>query len=298
MEEIRKITDRTTVMRDGRIVATAASRDLDLKEVVRLMVGEDVEHEARYRARRLGEVALRVTDLSRGALVQQVSFEVREGEIFGVAGLVGSGRTELLRTVFGADRAESGFVQLRSSAVQQRFRQPRDAVAEGLAMIPEDRKQHGLMLPLSISFNATLGKLAELFRPTGWIQRRRELDVAREFNDIVATHYDSLDQPVEQLSGGNQQKVVIARWLMRDATVFLFDEPTRGIDVGAKATVYHLLGELADQQKALVVVSSDLDELLAICDRIGVMSAGKMVAVFQRGQWSKEAITAAAFPTR
>lgn len=120
-------------------------------------------------------------------------------------------------------------------------------------------------------------------------------EVAHKYGELVKTHYESLDQPVEQLSGGNQQKVVIARWLLRDATVLLFDEPTRGIDVGAKATVYHLLSELADQQKALVVVSSDLEELLAICDRIGVMSAGQMVAVFPRGQWSKEKITAAAF---
>jgi ribose transport system ATP-binding protein len=297
MEEIRQITDRTTVMRDGRIVATESSADLQLDEVVRLMVGRDVEHEARHRERKIGDVALRVRELTRGESVREVSFEVRRGEIFGIAGLVGSGRTELLRAMFGADAAESGWVQILPHGKPCRFRQPRDAVAAGLAMIPEDRKQHGLMLPLSVSLNVTLGKLAEMFRPLGWIRRVSEQDAASRYNQLVNTHYDSLDQPVEQLSGGNQQKVVMARWLMRDAKVMLFDEPTRGIDVGAKATVYHLLGELADQHKALVVVSSDLDELLAICDRIGVMSAGRMVALFPRGQWSKEEITAAAFPT-
>ena len=295
MEEIRRIADRTTVMRDGRIVATEASRDLKLDEVVRLMVGRDVEHEAQHREREIGDVALRVTGLTRGELVRKVTFEVRRAEIFGIAGLVGSGRTELLRAIFGADQAEAGYVQMLPGGKQRRFRQPREAVSEGLAMIPEDRKQHGLMLPLSICINVTLGRLGEMFRPSGWIARTREHDVAQKYSKLVKTHYDSLDQPVEQLSGGNQQKVVIARWLMRDASVLLFDEPTRGIDVGAKATVYHLLSELADQQKALVVVSSDLEELLAICDRIGVVSAGQMVAVFPRGQWSKEKITAAAF---
>ena len=136
-----------------------------------------------------------------------------------------------------------------------------------------------------------------LFRPSGWVNRFREREAAAEYSRLVETRYDSLDQPVQQLSGGNQQKVVVARWLMRDARVMLFDEPTRGIDVGAKATIYHLLGQLAEAQKALVVVSSDLDELLAICDRIGVMSAGRMVNVFSRGSWSKEKITAAAFPS-
>ena len=295
MEEIRRITDRTTVMRDGRIVTTESSHNLELDEVVRLMVGRDVEHEAQHREREIGEVALRVSNLTRGELVHNVCFEVRRGEIFGIAGLVGSGRTELLRTIFGADRAEAGYVQTLPGGEQRRYRQPREAVCDGLAMIPEDRKQHGLMLPLSICINVTLGRLGEMFRPSGWIARSREREVAHKYGELVKTHYESLDQPVEQLSGGNQQKVVIARWLLRDATVLLFDEPTRGIDVGAKATVYHLLSELADQQKALVVVSSDLEELLAICDRIGVMSAGQMVAVFPRGQWSKEKITAAAF---
>ena len=206
------------------------------------------------------------------------------GEILGIAGLVGSGRTELLRAIFGADR------QRQRAGGQLAAAPPLYAAARavaGLAMIPEDRKQHGLLLPQSIRFNATLGQPGELSGPLGWIDARAEARRPPDTAPDDRSECRSIEQPVEQLSGGNQQKVVMARWLMRDAGL-LFDEPTRGIDAAAKATVYRLLRELAEQGKALLVVSSDLRELMDICHRIVVMSAGRKVADLSCGQWSHE----------
>jgi ribose transport system ATP-binding protein len=225
--------------------------------------------------------------LCLGRRVDEVSFEVRRGEIFGLSGLIGSGRTSLLRAIFGAERAESGGVAL-DEGPRRRFGSPISASRAGIALIPEDRKRQGLLLPRSILLNTVLGILRDAprkeWRPRG-IGALDRLEVRRA----------SAEQPVSELSGGNQQKVMIARWLLRRFSVLLFDEPTRGIDVSARAAIYHLLNELAGSGKSIVLASSDLDELLAICDRIGVLSAGRLVAVFERGSWSREAVTAAAF---
>jgi ribose transport system ATP-binding protein len=292
MDEIRRLADRVTVLRDGRVVETAPVESLPLDRIVRLMVGRAVAEQHDLGERTLGPVALRVEGLSRGAAVRDVSFEVRRGEILGIAGLVGSGRTELLRAVFGADRPEAGQVIVDGRPVA--IRSPRDAVRAGIGMIPEDRKAHGLLLPRPVRLNATLGRLAAVTRPRGWVAPTRERAVAERGTRQVAVHAASVEQPVAELSGGNQQKVVLARWLLRDPEVLLLDEPTRGIDVAAKATVYRLLGELAARGKALVVVSSELRELMAVCDRIAVMSAGRLVVTFARGEWTEDALTAAA----
>lgn len=294
MDELRRIVDHATILRDGDVVCTAPMSELTADEIVRQLTGKEIQRESHHCTRTPGEVALRVERLSRDGILHDVSFEVREGEIFGIAGLVGSGRTELLRAVFGADAADRGEVHLGESSEGVLFREPRHAVKAGLAMIPEDRRQHGLLMPQPVLSNVTLGNLGRFASWWGRIRSRRERESAQQFCRAMEVHCQGLDQRADQLSGGNQQKVVIARWLLRDSRVYLFDEPTRGIDVSAKATVYHLLNELAARGKAVVFVSSEMRELLEICDRIGVMSAGRMTAVFRRGEWTQEKILHAA----
>lgn len=216
------------------------------------------------------------------------------GEIFGISGLIGSGRTELLRLIYGADRADGGQVLLGDPPQRLSLRSPADSVRQGVALITEDRKGEGLLLDQSISANLALGNLPALARH-GVIDRRREEALARRQVEALRVRCADTAQAVGELSGGNQQKVVIGRWLERDCQVLLFDEPTRGIDVGAKFDIYALLAELTRRGKALVVVSSDLRELMLICDRIGVLSAGRMVDTFERDTWTQDALLAAAF---
>jgi ribose transport system ATP-binding protein len=201
----------------------------------------------------------------------------------------------LVRAIFGADRARSGSVELVGGGRPRRFRSPAAAVAAGVAMIPEDRRQHGLLASLSVQTNVTLGSLSRYASPSGRIRASLERQAAHAVCDTMKVQRHSLQQRTEHLSGGNQQKVVIARWLLLESDVYLFDEPTRGIDVAAKAVVYHLLNDLADQGRAVVVVSSELRELMALCDRIAVMSAGQLTAAFDRGSWSQRQIMEAAF---
>ena len=294
MGEIRRIADRVTVLRDGRVVAMRPSNELSADDAVRLMVGGEWSSPAPRARRTVGAVALRVEDLCAGHRVRGVSFEVRRGEILGLSGLVGSGRTEMLRAIFGADRAERGRVMVGDPLASVRIDAPRDAVRAGIGLIPEDRQAHGLLLARSVRLNATLGRLETVAR-RGWIDATAEQRLAVELCDRLDVRRASVEQPVAELSGGNQQKVVIARWLARECDVLLFDEPTRGIDVAAKETVYRLLEELASEGKALVVASSEVEELLVLCDRIAVMSAGRLAAVFERGGWTQERIMAAAF---
>jgi len=304
MGEIRRIADRVTVLRDGRVVAMRPSAELSADDAVRLMVGGEWSDPGPRALRVAGSVALRVENLHAGDRVRGVSFEVRRGEILGLSGLVGSGRTELLRAVYGADRAEHGHgadraehgrVMVGDPLVPVRIEGPHDAVRAGIGLIPEDRKAHGLLLARPVRLNTTLGRLTTVARRGGWIDSTAERRLAIDLCDRLAVRRTSVEQPVAELSGGNQQKVVIARWLARECDVLLFDEPTRGIDVAARETVYRLLDELATEGKALVVASSEVEELLTLCDRIAVMSAGRLAAVFERGDWSQERIMAAAF---
>jgi ribose transport system ATP-binding protein len=246
------------------------------------------------RARQAGPVALDVRDLRREPAVRGVSFTVRRGEILGVAGLMGSGRTETMRAVFGADRADSGEVRLHGAAVPVTIRSPRDAVRHGIALLTENRKEQGLLLPLDVRSNLTLPSLPRFSTAAGWLRPAAEALAAANWIAALRIRCRDAWQPVGDLSGGNQQKVVIARWLLRDCDVLIFDEPTRGIDVGARFEVYRLLDELAGKGKAIVLVSSDLPELMAVCDRIAVMSAGRLAATFERGEWTEDAIMTAA----
>ena len=293
MEEIQRISDRVTVLRDGQIIGTRATDDVTLDEIIHMMVGRDVGEVHRTAGPAAGEVALRVEGLRRGQAVRDVSFDLRRGEIFGFAGLMGSGRSETMRLIFGADLPDAGRVYLYGNPRAVRIRSPRDAVRRGIALLTEDRKQQGLLLPLPVAQNVTLSSMGSVSR-LGCISSRNENAAAGAMVDALSIRCHSSSQLVETLSGGNQQKVVLARWLYRDCDILIFDEPTRGIDVGAKFDIYTLLMKLAGQGKAILVVSSDMLELLAICDRIAVMSAGKLAATFARGEWTQDKIMAAA----
>ena len=295
MDEIRRIANRVTVLRDGRRVATHEAIEVTPADMVREMVGHDLPERKAAAGRAAGEPALRVERLRAGERVQDVTFQVRRGEILGLAGLIGSGRTETLRAVFGADRKDGGQVFLGEETQPVIIREPADAVRAGIGMVPEDRKQDGLLLAQSIRVNTTLATLSRHARHGGWLDTDAETHTTNSLCQRLAVRCASLEQPVFELSGGNQQKVVIGRWLARDCRVLLFDEPTRGIDVAAKDMVYQLLRDLAADGKAVVFVSSELTELMAVCDRILVMSAGRIAAEFLPGEWTQEKITHAAF---
>ena len=293
LEEIRRLCERITVLRDGGVVGQREASGASLDDMVRLMVGDAIAARTGPARRAGGAVALRVDGLTGVRRPRDVSFAVRHGEILGVAGLVGSGRSETLRAIVGADRRVAGAVS-RGDGPPLAIRSPRDAVRAGIGFVPEDRKTQGLCLPLSLRANLTLAALPRLAR-RGWIDARREDASAHGIRDRFAIRSRSLDQPVDELSGGNQQKALIGRWLLRDVEVLLVDEPTRGIDVGAKQAVHDALRGLAARGKALVVVSSELPELLAICDRIMVLSDGRLVKTVEREAFDEAAITAAAF---
>lgn len=293
LAEVATLTDRVTILRDGKVVATRVTRELTTDQMVDLMSGKsnDGAHQD-FVSHARDTSAMRIETISSG-LVRDVSFEVFQGERFGLAGLVGSGRTELLRAIFGADLASSGSVHLGNQA--HRFRSPAQAVAAGLAMVTEDRKQNGLLLSQPIRANTTLSSLCERFSRGGVIQSQLERTHSQSQCESMETRFNTIEQSVAELSGGNQQKVAVAKWLLRDANVFLFDEPTRGIDVAARRRIYGLFETLAKEGKGIVIASSDLEELFATCDRIAVMSAGRVVTTFRRNEWTEEKVMRAAF---
>ncbi|WP_166360217.1 sugar ABC transporter ATP-binding protein [Pseudomonas akapageensis] len=294
LEELARIAQRIAVLRDGHLVCVEPMARYDSAQLVNLMVGRTVGEHIDLGARQFGEPILAVKGLSRADKVRDVSFQVRQGEIFGISGLIGAGRTELLRLIYGADPADSGAIEMGSPLAPVTIHSPVDAVRHGIALITEDRKGEGLLLSQSIAANIALGNMPAISRG-GLVNALAERALAQRQIDAMSIRSSGADQVVGELSGGNQQKVVIGRWLERDCRVLLFDEPTRGIDVGAKFEIYALLGELTRQGKAIVVVSSDLRELMLICDRIGVLSAGRLIDTFERDSWTQDQLLAAAF---
>jgi ribose transport system ATP-binding protein len=294
IEEIIEIADRVTVLRDGKAVFTGKTSDLSPGEIIFKMVGRDLEHQQLCHGSKSDQVTLRVEGLTVGEKVKDVSFEVRRGEILGVAGLMGSGRTETMRAVFGADKADRGRIYLYGSSRPTEIHRPRDAVENGIAFLTEDRKEQGLLLSLAVRKNISLARLGGISR-FGWLDLSKERSVADRYIDALSVRCWSSEQTVDELSGGNQQKIVIAKWMYRDCDILIFDEPTRGIDVGAKFEIYQMLSELAEKGKAIIFVSSDLKELMAVCDRIMVMSAGRVAETFDRSQFSRGKIMSAAF---
>ena len=300
LEELQRIADRVAVLRDGRLVDVRPMAGVRESELVERMVGRAV-HELDGRPRRVaGDVLLSARGIGRAQAVREVDIDLHAGEVMGIAGLVGSGRTELVRLLFGADQGDSGSIELKWPGAQspksanRRWRSPIEAIRAGIGLVTEDRKSQGLLMTQSIRVNTTLSDLGAVSRG-GWLRFARERDIARRLVQTLRIRSRSEEQTVATLSGGNQQKVVFARWLHRECKVLLLDEPTRGVDVGARADLYAELDRMTDAGKALLMVSSDLRELMAMCDRIGVMHAGRLVAVFERGHWDQQSLLAAAF---
>jgi len=294
LDELQQVADRVMVLRDGRHIDTRPMRELTQADIVRSMVGRDVHEGLERNVRPRGRRALAVRGLARGNVVRDVSFDLHAGEVLGLAGLVGSGRTELLRLIDGADRKDAGEVLLGESQAPARISSPMQAVRQGIGFVTEDRKSQGLLLPQSIRVNATLANLAAVSR-AGWLRGDEERTEVERLRELLRVRSESIEQPVAELSGGNQQKVVFARWLHRGCDVLLLDEPTRGVDIGARADIYAQMDKLAAAGKALLMVSSDLRELMSQCDRIGVMSAGRLVRIFERGEWTEQLLLEAAF---
>ena len=295
ISEFKRIADTITVLKNGQMVSTSRVSDLDSDEIVRLMAGKLDQRKHGQREATAGEVAVAVRNLSSGDLLRDIDLDIRYGEILGISGLIGSGRTELLRTIFGADRIDSGHLCLAEDEKQRTFESPQDAIRHGIGLIPEDRGRQGLLPGHSITSNMSLASLQNFRLSLGWIDKGREEDAVESFRQRLAINCTGISQSVSELSGGNQQKVIISRWLMKDCKVLLFDEPTRGIDIQTREAIYQLLYELAARGKAIVVVSSEIQELTNICDRIAVLSNGHLVAEFARNEWSAEKIMAASF---
>ena len=289
LDEIFSMADRVTVMRDGKVVDTLPVSELDEDKLVRLMVGREVSNLYPKPETEIGEVLLRASGITRGHKLQDCSFEVHAGEILGFAGLVGAGRTELARAVFGADRIDSGTIELEGRELS--VKKPEDAIGAGIGYLTEDRKGEGLALQLGIDKNITLANLPARF---GFINLAEERRIAYRRKEELNIRAPSIRRSVQVLSGGNQQKVVVAKWLETGSKVLFFDEPARGIDVGAKAEMFGLIGALAKEGRGIVVISSYLPELLNMCDRILVMREGKVAGYVPREEFSEERVIALA----
>lgn len=273
LEEVFSLADRITVLRDGENVGERPTRELTRATLIEMMVGRKLNDEFPARTPQIGPPRFVVKNLTRGEAVRDVSLEIRRGEVLGLTGLVGAGRTETARLLFGADRRDRG--QIILDGRELRVANPRDAIRAGLGLLTEDRKNQGLVLPHTVHHNFGLPNLPWLSR-LGILQQRRELDSLSRYIDSLRIKVTGPEQRVRDLSGGNQQKVVLAKWLARQCNVLIFDEPTRGIDVGAKYEIYVLINELAQQGKSILLISSELPEILGMSDRILVMHGGRI----------------------
>ncbi|HPA41024.1 MAG TPA: sugar ABC transporter ATP-binding protein [Candidatus Hydrogenedentes bacterium] len=287
LEEVFQIGDRATVMRDGRHVATRDVADLTREDIIRMMVGRELTEEFPKVSLPRGAERLRVEGLTRDGLFHDVGFSLHAGEIVGLTGLVGSRRTEVVRAIFGADRLSAGrvFVGGKEAAVSS----PRDAIANGIGLLTEDRKNQGLVLGMSVRENITLANLGELVRGI-FVKGGEERRVAEDFVRELQIKTPSVEQAVQLLSGGTQQKVVLARWLFTQAGILMFDEPTRGVDVGAKTEIFRLMNALLERGAAVLMVSSELPEVLGMCDRILVMHEGRLAGELSRAEATQERI--------
>jgi ABC-type sugar transport system ATPase subunit len=286
-----EISDRVTVLRDGRLVGSRPIAELDPAEIVRMMVGREVTDLFPKRTVPIGEVVFEVRGYSRSGVFQDVSFQVRSGEILGLAGLVGAGRTEVARAIFGLDAHDAGELLLDGRPI--RIRSPRDAVKARVGYVPEDRKQDGLVLGLTVRDNTVMSILSELAR-LGVITRQLETPTVLTMIERFKLRPPDPDRTVATLSGGNQQKVVMGRWTAATPRVLFLDEPTRGVDVGAKAEIHGLMGELAAQGVAIVMISSELVEVLSASDRILVLHQGRVTGELSRAEATEERIMLAA----
>ncbi|GGA40667.1 sugar ABC transporter ATP-binding protein [Pelagibacterium lentulum] len=289
MDELKRIADRVTVMRDGEYVGTVPAADTPVEKIISMMVGRAISDEPpTIPDLKDAEVLLEVKNLNRGREVQDVSFSVKKGEILGFAGLMGAGRTEVARVIFGADSMQSGEIFVHGKKVS--IKQPRDAVRAGIGYLSEDRKQFGLATGMDVAANIVMASVERFISPLGVLKNKEIRDTAREYIKQLTIRTPSERQETRFLSGGNQQKVVVAKWLLRDCDVLIFDEPTRGIDVGAKSEIYKLLNKLAEQGRAIIVISSELPEILRLSHRIAVMCEGRLTGILPGGDTPQEEI--------
>ncbi|MDT3380013.1 sugar ABC transporter ATP-binding protein [Labrys neptuniae] len=287
LEEVMRISDRMTVMKDGQLVGTVAAKDVSIDDIIRMMVGRPLSALFPERGeRKIGEEVISVSALHAGRKVRNVSLAVRAGEIVGLGGLVGSGRTEVARLIFGADKPDSGAIKLKGKPVH--FRSPRDAVAAGVGLVPEDRKHQGVILDKPIRVNATMARMSSITTALGFLRRGLERRTVSELGQSLRLKAASVDAPVSSLSGGNQQKVVLAKWFHADGDLIILDEPTRGVDVGAKTEIYTLVNRLAEAGKAVLVISSEHQELFGLCDRVLVMREGEIRGELRPDGYSEE----------
>lgn len=288
MPEIEEITDRVSVLRDGQYVGTVVTKEVEMREIISLMVGREVAADARPRQQPLSdEVVLKVEGLSTKKLLHDVSFELRKGEVLGFAGLMGAGRTEVARCVFGADPRVSGDIYVKGELVS--IKSAADAVRAGIGYLSEDRKRFGILVEQDVKANTAMASMGE-FTTAGYIDDGKIKEVGKEYSERLRVRTPSINQLLNKLSGGNQQKVVIAKWLVRNCDVLIFDEPTRGIDVGAKEEIYELLEALTAQGKSIIMISSELPEVLRMSHRIAVMANGRITGVLNNEDATQENI--------
>lgn len=283
MEEIFQIADSITIMRDGEVTGTGRRDQMEMNQVIELMIGRKLSTMFPPRTVEIGEEILRVEELE-GEVFRRISFSVRRGEVLGISGLVGSGRSEIVRAIFGADRKKSGKVYLNGKEVT--IRSPKDAVRLGIGLIPENRKEQGLVLEFAVKHNITMPNIRSVRGALGVIRQKQENRLAQSLVEKLTVKTDSIDTAVHQLSGGNQQKVVLAKWFNTDSQVIIFDEPTRGVDVGAKIEIYNLINEFAKRNLGVIIISSELNEIIGMCDRTIVIDNGE-----KKGELKKEELS-------
>ena len=292
LEEIFDICDRITVLRDGELIGERKPKDTTTDEIIHMMVGRPLSSlYERNVEQKIGEPVLEVKNLSRTQKFDDITFDVKAGEVVGLAGLVGAGRTDVARALFGALGIDSGTIRIDGEEVK--ITRPREALAYGLVYVPEDRQRNGLLMQMSIEKNMTLAVL-ERIAPNGWLNEKSENNIAQEYVKKLSIVLRNIRQPVRELSGGNQQKVVLSKWLLAEPRVMLMDEPTRGIDIGAKSEVHRLISELAAEGMAILMISSELPEILAMSDRIIVMREGRISGHFTKEEATAERVIAAA----
>ncbi len=287
LDEVFAITDTVTVLRDGKYIGTKATAEITREEMIRMMVGREVRSEYEAPDYAFGPAILKVEGLTRVPMVNRVSFELKQGEILGFSGIMGAGRTETMRCIFGLDRPSGGSVTLNGA--QLHIKNPRDAIKNGIMMLTEDRKHDGLVLCRSIYENMVLPSTYRNSRH-GILDKKKEKGIVSEMFDYLKIKAPSDQTLANQLSGGNQQKVIIAKWLTMKPTILIMDEPTRGIDVLAKSEIYKLMRNLAREGVSIILVSSDMEELLSVSDRIAVMCQGQITGVLEHKDFSQEKI--------
>ena len=275
LEEVYQLCDHVTILKDGEYVNDYNISDIDKNSLINSMVGRELTDLFPKRESNIGEEVLRVENLCSGNKVKNVSFTLHKGEVLGFSGLVGAGRTESMSVIFGADKKDTGKVIFKGKEVN--FKRPKQAVKNGLGMLPEDRKQQGVLLDQSIKINTTLSNIKNITRALGIIKGKKEKATVKQLLTDLAVKYASMEDNVSSLSGGNQQKIAIAKWLCADCDVIIFDEPTRGVDVGAKVEIYKIINQLAQEGVGIIMISSEMPEIIGMCDRAVVMKGGAIV---------------------